>query len=103
VDSPFPIAVRIGTRSVWTLNANTESVTRIDRRLDGIAATAEIGQGRAPAQIAPGAGNTLWVADSDGTVARIEGGTVHTFQLPQPVVAVATTRDGLWAALSPGL
>jgi DNA-binding SARP family transcriptional activator/DNA-binding beta-propeller fold protein YncE len=104
IESPFPVALRAAQRSVWTLNANTESVTRIDRTLNGIATTVVVGQNHAPAQIATDTGNALWVADSDGTLARIDGGSgaLRFFTLPQPVVSVTYTRTGLWAALSPG-
>ncbi len=74
LESPYPIAVAVGLGSVWVLNANSASVTRIDPVLAGVTATISIGILHVPRRLAVGAG-AAWVADADGTLARIDATT----------------------------
>ena len=70
--SPYPIAVEAGLGSVWVLNANTATVTRIDPVQRSIAATIPIGVDHQPVRLAVGAG-AVWVANrNDSTLTRID-------------------------------
>jgi hypothetical protein len=58
---------------VWVLNGNTATVTRIDAAQGGVRDTVAIGMDRLPRGI--GAfGRTVWVANFDGSVSRIDPG-----------------------------
>ena len=79
--SPYPIAIEAGLGSIWVLNGNTATVTRIDPRQRGIVGTIPIGIEHLPVRLAVGTGS-VWVAGADGTLSRIDPGTN----------SVATTR-----------
>ena len=69
-ESPYPIDVAVGAGYVWVLNANTATVTAIDPTQRLVVAMAHLGIQRRPVRLAAGDG-AAWVADGDGTLARI--------------------------------
>src|SRR3954470_11412279 len=72
---PEPVAIAATSDSVWVLNGNTATVVRIDPSVGGIAATTEIGVDRVPSDIAA-AGSSAWVANGDGSVSRVDAGSI---------------------------
>jgi hypothetical protein len=72
-DAPFPKAIAASSRAVWVLNGNTATVTQIDPRTLGVVTTVPIGVDRVPTDIAA-SGNTAWVSNGDGSIARIDAG-----------------------------
>ena len=69
--SPFPLQVMLAADSVWVLNGNTATLSRIDPAWRGVGATIPIGVQHTPLRIA-GSRDAVWVANSDGTLARID-------------------------------
>src|SRR5262249_7762502 len=71
--APYPVAVAAGEGFVWVVNANSQTVSKIDpQNFDSVAATIPLGIGRNPSDIATGAGG-VWVINSgNGTLARID-------------------------------
>src|SRR5262249_43912015 len=66
------VAVTAGEGSVWVVNANTQTVSRVDPQVDGVAATIPLGIGSNPSDIATGGGG-IWVANGgNGTLARVD-------------------------------
>jgi hypothetical protein len=61
----------VGEGSVWVLNGNTATVTRIDPEQRTVLATISIGIDHAPRRLAVG-GGAAWVANGDGTLSRID-------------------------------
>lgn len=80
-DSPYPLAVDVGAGFVWVLNGNTATVTKIDPQQRTVVATIPIGIDRSPIRLAFGAG-AAWVANRDGTLARIDPNTNETKIIP---------------------
>jgi hypothetical protein len=72
-DAPFPIGIATTPGTVWVLNGNTATVTRIDARQRGVIATVAIGMDRAPRDIAA-SGATVWIANADGSLSRLDPG-----------------------------
>jgi class 3 adenylate cyclase len=72
-DAPFPIGIATTPGTVWVLNGNTATVTRIDARQRGVIATLAIGMDRAPRDIAA-SGATVWIANADGSLSRLDPG-----------------------------
>ncbi|MFL5894672.1 MAG: BTAD domain-containing putative transcriptional regulator [Thermoleophilaceae bacterium] len=106
-DAPAPTAIAAAGESVWILNGNTATVTRIDPRTRGVDSTVRLGIDRIPADIAA-AGATVWIADRDGTLSRIEAGssTAKAIWIGGSLERVAASRSGVWAttvALDQGL
>jgi hypothetical protein len=95
--APSPIGIAATSRAVWALNANTATVTRIDAEQGGVTTTIDIGVDRAPRGIAT-AGETVWVANSDGTLSRIAaaGGEPATVWVGESLDGVAATRGRVW-------
>jgi branched-chain amino acid transport system substrate-binding protein len=95
--SPYPIALAVGLGSVWVLNATAASVTRIDPDQAGVTATIPLGVERVPRRIAVGAG-AAWVADADGTLARIDPRTnaLTTTAIAPSLYDVAVDAHGVW-------
>jgi DNA-binding SARP family transcriptional activator len=95
--APSPIGIAATSRAVWALNANTATVTRIDAEQGGVTTTTDIGVDRAPRGIAT-AGETVWVANSDGTLSRIAaaGGEPATVWVGESLDGVAATRGRVW-------
>jgi DNA-binding SARP family transcriptional activator/ABC-type branched-subunit amino acid transport system substrate-binding protein/streptogramin lyase len=102
--SPYPIAVDVGLGSVWVLNGNTASVTRIDPAQRGVGATIPIGVARDPRRLAVGAG-AAWVADGDGTLARIDPATnsLTTTAVAPSLSDVGIGAGSVWASVGGGL
>jgi DNA-binding SARP family transcriptional activator len=97
-EAPFPIAIAANARGVWVLNGNTATVTRIDPVQRGPTDTIAIGVDRLPSDIAA-AGGTVWVANFDGSLARIDAGTrkVSSLSLGESLSGVASDGTRLWA------
>jgi branched-chain amino acid transport system substrate-binding protein len=97
LESPYPIGVAVGLGSVWVLNANSASVTRIDPVEAGVTATISIGIARQPLRLAVGAG-AAWVADGDGTLARIDATTngLVTTPIAPSLHDVGVGAGGIW-------
>ena len=95
--SPYPIAVAAGLGSVWVLNANAASVTRIDPAQESVTATIPLGIERVPRRLAVGAG-AAWVADTDGTLARIDASTntLTTTTVGASLYDVGVGAGGVW-------
>jgi DNA-binding beta-propeller fold protein YncE len=96
-EAPAPTGIAAAGRSVWVLNGNTATVTRIDSATGGVTATAELGVDRVPADIAA-VPNAAWVADRDGTLARVSGerATTQFVSIGGAPERVATVRGGVW-------
>ena len=73
-DKPYPVGIATAPGTVWVLNGNTATVTRIDAAQGGIRDTVAIGMDRLPRGIGA-SGWTVWVANFDGSVSRIASGT----------------------------
>jgi branched-chain amino acid transport system substrate-binding protein len=102
--SPYPIAVETGLGSVWVLNANTATVTRIDPVQRLIAATIPIGVEHQPVRLAVGAG-AVWVASADGTLSRIDPATnvvTTTAAVAHRLNDVAVAGGAVWVSAAPG-
>jgi virginiamycin B lyase len=74
-DKPYPVGIATTPGTVWVLNGNTATVTRIDAAQGGVRATVAIGMDRLPRGIGA-SGRTVWVANFDGSVSRIDPGRV---------------------------
>jgi branched-chain amino acid transport system substrate-binding protein len=102
--APFPIAVTVGEASVWVLNGNTQTVTRIDPEFAGVAATIPLGIGRNSNDVAAGAGG-VWVANGgDGTVTRIDPSTntASTVAIGGSPTGIAVGGGRVWVTVQPG-
>jgi hypothetical protein len=99
LDSAFPRAVAVGGPYVWVLNGNTGAVTKIDSRSRGIDGTIRVGVERAPVQLAADA-DAVWVADEDGTLARVDAGTnqVDVHDVGRTLRDVAVGDGAVWAS-----
>jgi DNA-binding SARP family transcriptional activator/streptogramin lyase len=71
VTSPFPLQVMLAAGSVWVLNANTATLSRIDPAQRGVGTTIPVGVEHTPLRLA-GDRTAVWVANADGTLARID-------------------------------
>ncbi|HEY2939052.1 MAG TPA: ABC transporter substrate-binding protein [Gaiellaceae bacterium] len=102
--APFPVAVAVGEGSVWVVNANTQTVSRIDPEFDSVTATIPLGIGRNPSDIATG-GDAVWVANSgNGTLARIDPSTNSSSAIPlgNRPTSVAVGGGRVWVSVQPG-
>jgi branched-chain amino acid transport system substrate-binding protein len=102
--APFPVAVAVGEGSVWVLNANTQTVSKIDSEFGGVTATIPLGIGSNPSDIAVGAGG-VWVANSgNGAVVRIDPSTnaVDDIPLGSSPAGVAVGHGRVWVSVQPG-
>ena len=102
--APYPVAVAVGEGSIWVVNANTQTVSKIDSQFDSVAATIPLGIGRNPSDIAAGAGG-IWVANSgNGTLARIDPTTndVETIPIGNKPTALAVAANRVWVSVQPG-
>ena len=102
--SPFPLAVAIGEGYVWVLNGNTATVTKIDPKQRNVSATITIGIQHGPLRLTTGAG-AAWVADEDGTLARIDPTTNQLEIIPvaHGLKDVAVAGNSIWVTTSAGL
>ena len=102
--APYPVAVAAGDGFVWVVNANTQTVSKIDPQFESVAATIPLGIGRNPNDIATGAG-AVWIANGgNGTVARIDPSTddVTTIPLGNYPRGVAVAGNRVWVSVQPG-
>jgi branched-chain amino acid transport system substrate-binding protein len=102
--APYPVAVAAGEGFVWVVNANTQTVSKIDPQFDSVAATFSIGIGSNPSDITTGAGS-VWVANGgNGTLARIDPTTnaVTTIPLGNNPTGVAVAGNRVWVSVQPG-
>jgi branched-chain amino acid transport system substrate-binding protein len=102
--APYPVAVAVGEGSVWVVNANTQTVTKIDPQFENVAATISLGIGRNPSDIATGSG-AVWVANAgNGTLARIDSSTdaVTTIPFGNNPTNVAVAAHRVWVSVQPG-
>ena len=99
IASAFPRAVAASDDFVWVLNSNTGAVTKIDPRTRSIVGTIMVGVERVPVQLAAGAG-ALWVANEDGTLARIDAVTdeVRFYTVGRMLRDVAVGEGAVWAS-----
>jgi DNA-binding SARP family transcriptional activator/ABC-type branched-subunit amino acid transport system substrate-binding protein len=98
--SPYPVAIAAGLGAIWTVNANTADVTRVDPDPPRVAATIPIGVEHQPFRLAVGAG-AVWVADFDGTLARIDAATSAVSSITSVahgINDVAVTRGAVWVS-----
>ena len=72
-DKPYPVGIVTTPGTVWVLNANTATVSRLDVAEGGVRNTVAIGVDRLPRGIGA-SGSTVWVANFDGSVSRIAPG-----------------------------
>jgi DNA-binding SARP family transcriptional activator len=96
-DAPFPIGIATTPGTIWVLNGNTATLTRIDARLGGVVATVAIGVDRLPRAVAA-SGRTVWVANFDGSVSRVEPGneTPSSLWVGESLNGVAADRERVW-------
>jgi YVTN family beta-propeller protein len=104
VESPYPTAVAAGPDSIWVLNANTADVTRIDPTEARVTETIAIGIARGPRRLAVGAG-AAWVADADGTLARIDTSTnaMTVKSIAPSLYDVGVGAGGVWVTSGAGI
>ena len=97
--APMPAAIAATADAVWVLNRNTATVTRIDPDTRGIADVVPIGTERVPNAIA-GARSALWVANDDGTLARIDAATnaVKWLRIGESLRELAVDGSRVWVA-----
>jgi hypothetical protein len=102
-ESPYPFAVATGAGSIWVLNANTGTVTKIDPAQRLVAATIPVGVERRPMRLVFGDG-AAWVANADGTLARIDAmsDAVRLVPLAGALRDVAPVGDGIWVTAGSG-
>jgi DNA-binding beta-propeller fold protein YncE len=98
-EAPVPVDVAAGSDSVWVLNRNTATVTRIDARTRGVTATIAIGVDRVPNALATD-GRSVWVANEDGTLSRIDPATASPTSLwvGESLRQVAVAGNRVWVA-----
>jgi len=103
-ESPFPLAVAEGAGSVWVLNANTGTVTRIDPVRRAVSATILIGIEHNPLRLTVGSG-AVWIASGDGTLARIDptSNAVRYISVGDRLKDVAVTPGRIWITAGGGL
>jgi DNA-binding SARP family transcriptional activator/streptogramin lyase len=99
LESSYPIAVARGMGSVWVLNGNTATVTRIDPIRLAPVATFEIGSGRSPKRLTAGLG-AVWVGNGDGTLARIDpsGGAPRVVAVARSIGDVVIAGGDVWVS-----
>ena len=96
-DAPYPVAIAASSRAVWVLNGNTATVTQIDPRTLGVVTTVPIGVDRVPTDIAA-SGNTAWVSNGDGSIARIDAGAreAKEIRVGESLERVAAAGATVW-------
>ena len=101
--SPYPIAIEQGFGSLWVLNANTGTVSRVDPSMRGVTATIPIGQEHGPVRLATGRGR-VWVASSDGTLTAIDpaANRVSHTQVAHGLNDVAVSGGRAWVTAANG-
>jgi DNA-binding SARP family transcriptional activator/ABC-type branched-subunit amino acid transport system substrate-binding protein/DNA-binding beta-propeller fold protein YncE len=102
--SPYPLEIAVGEGFVWVLNGNTATVTKIDPESRGVSATIPIGLERGAQRLAVGDG-AAWVANADGSLARIDPTTNVPRFLPvaHGLKDVAVAAGAVWVTAGSGL
>jgi DNA-binding beta-propeller fold protein YncE len=97
--APAPIALTTTASSVWVLNGNTATVSRIDARTVGVTGTIPLSLEQSPRDIATGAG-AVWVSSFDGSLTRIpvRGGAPRSSFAGESLVGVAASPQRVWIA-----
>jgi hypothetical protein len=98
-EAPAPVGLTVADASVWVLNRNTATVTRVDTRTLGVTATVQLALETSPRDIDAGAG-VVWVSSFDGTVTRLptRGGEPRSSFLGTSLLGIAGSRSRVWAA-----
>jgi DNA-binding SARP family transcriptional activator/ABC-type branched-subunit amino acid transport system substrate-binding protein len=101
--SPYPIALGIGAGSVWVLNGNTATLTRIDPAQRGVSATIPLGVQHGPLRLAVARG-AVYVANGDGTLIRIDARTNAATVIPlaHRLLDVGVAGGRVWVTASGG-
>jgi branched-chain amino acid transport system substrate-binding protein len=101
---PYPLAVEAGAGFVWVLNGNSADVTQIDPASSRVLGTVPIGIEHRPLRLAVGAG-AAWVADADGSLARIDPGATTPKFIPvaHGLKDVAVAGRAVWVTAGSGL
>jgi DNA-binding SARP family transcriptional activator len=96
-EAPFPVGIAATADAVWVLNGNTATVTRIDPQQRGVTDTIAIGVDRIPSDIAA-AGRTVWIANFDGSLSRIDPGRREpaSVWVGESLNAVASDGARIW-------
>jgi streptogramin lyase len=96
-DKPYPVGIATTPGTVWVLNGNTATVTRIDAAQGGVRATVAIGMDRLPRGIGA-SGRTVWVANFDGSVSRIDPGrpTPSSVWIGDSLSSVVADGERVW-------
>jgi DNA-binding SARP family transcriptional activator/streptogramin lyase len=96
-DKPYPIGIATTPGTVWVLNGNTATVTRIDAEQGGVRDTVAIGMDRLPRGIGA-SGRTVWVANFDGSVSRIDPGrsTPSSIWIGDSLSSVVADDERVW-------
>jgi branched-chain amino acid transport system substrate-binding protein len=102
--SRYPIAIEGGLGSLWVLNANDATLTRIDPLQRVVARTSRIGLVHVPVRMAVGAG-AVWIAGVDGTLSRVDPrtGSVTTTAVARRIYDVAVAGGAVWVSADHGL
>jgi DNA-binding SARP family transcriptional activator len=96
-DKPYPIGITTTPGTVWVLNGNTATVTRIDTTQGSVRDTVPVGVDRLPRGIGA-SGQTVWIADFDGSVSRIAPGTStpSSTWIGDSLSSVVADRQRVW-------
>jgi glutamine cyclotransferase len=100
VTAPFPIGVTVGANSVWVLNGNTGTVTRVDPTLDAVAATVDR-VSMDPIRVRA-TGRAVWVSDGDDALIRIDpttGRVVEVIPLSGLPTGLAVGGGAVWVGV----
>jgi DNA-binding SARP family transcriptional activator len=96
-DAPLPVAIATTPGTVWVLNANTATLSRIDANLRGVTATVPIGIDRLPRAMTT-AGRTVLIANFDGSVSRLQPGdrAPSSLWIGESLGSVAADGERVW-------
>ena len=84
-----------GQRGVWVYNTEAGTITEIQATAEGAVVGSPISIGARPIDLSAGR-DAVWTANQDGTISKVVGGVVQTFDLGASVVAIraeSTTGD----------
>jgi YVTN family beta-propeller protein len=98
-----PYAIAIGDGAVWVTDALSDSVSRIDPRLNAVTATIKVGS--RPTRLAIGESGVWVLNEGDGTVTRIDprrNAAVATIPVGADLTGIAAGLGGVWVAVGGG-
>src|SRR5439155_1677652 len=97
-----PGAVAAGKGSVWVLNADDRTVSRIDPATGQVTPPKALTGEGTPAAIALG-GRSAWVVDAGPAITRIDGGAVVKQRIAVPAISLSSlvVSDGAAWAVDP--